>query len=113
MYKRKSLSDQSELPIALKLDEEQIEALQLIKDTLNPSLKCLLPVLETIRKAHDDVFIPPHRRALPVNATTLHGLKTELRFSRLAKQLISSALPPRRKCWELISRKMMNRMFCI
>lgn len=68
MSKRKSSGNQSGNPTSLELDEEQIAALQEIPENLHPSLKCLVPVLEWIRKAHADA-IPPHRRALPGSIT--------------------------------------------
>ena len=66
MSKRKASGDRSGNHVFLELDEEQIAALQLVPDLLHPSLKCLVPVLDSIRKAYSGV-IPPHRRALPVN----------------------------------------------
>ena len=85
MSKRKSLSDYSEAPKALTLDEEQLAALQSLSETLHPGLKCLLPVFETICQAHDDV-VPPHRRALPVNITyvALIDVYTKIKQSRQA-----------------------------
>ena len=74
MSKRKSSGDRSESPLSLELDEEQIAALQLVPDSLHPSLKCLVPVLNAIRKAYSDV-IPAYKRALPVNTVILHDLK--------------------------------------
>ena len=79
MPKRKASGDRSGNPISLELDEEQIEALQLIPDSLHPSLKCLVPVLNSIREAYSDV-IPPHRRALPVNTIILYDQKAILTF---------------------------------
>ena len=85
MPKRKASGDQSENPVSLELDEEQIAALQLVPDLLHPSLKCLVPVLDSIRfldsirKAYTDV-IPPHRRALPVNTIILYDQKAILTF---------------------------------
>ncbi|KAK3168180.1 hypothetical protein OEA41_004626 [Lepraria neglecta] len=75
MPKCKASGDQSGNPVSLELDEEQIAALQLVPDLLHPSLKCLVPVLDSIRfldlirKAYTDV-IPPHRRALPTRQAT-------------------------------------------
>ena len=63
--------------MSLELDEEQIAALELIPESLRPSLKCLVPVLDSIRKAYSDV-IPPHRKALPVYTILLHDQKIEL-----------------------------------
>ena len=79
MTKRKSSGDRTRSPLSLELDEEQIAALELIPESLHPSLKCLVPVLDTIRKAYSDV-IPSHRRALPVNTITLHDQKIILIF---------------------------------
>ena len=79
MSKRNSSGDGTGNPLSLELDEEQIAALELIPDILNPSLKCLVPVLDSIRKAHSDV-IPPHRRALPVNTIILYDQKIILIF---------------------------------
>ena len=67
--------------MSLELDEEQIAALQLAQDILHPSLKCLAPILDSIRKAYTDV-IPPHRRALPVKTIILHDQKPILTFSQ-------------------------------
>lgn len=52
--------------LSLELDEEQVAALQLVPEKLHPNLKCLIPVLDSIRKAYSNV-VPPHRKALPVN----------------------------------------------
>ena len=78
MSKRRSSGERTD-PLSLELDEEQIAALELIQDSLHPNLKCLMPVLDSIRKAYSDV-IPPHRRALPVYAIILHDQKIELMF---------------------------------
>ncbi len=80
MSKRKSSDSQWGNP-SLDLDEEQIAALQFLPTALHPNLKCLVPVLDSIRKAYTDV-IPPHRRALPVNTTILHDQKRILTFSQ-------------------------------
>jgi hypothetical protein len=69
------------MSLHLDLDEEQIAALQFLPDALHPNLKCLVPVLDSIRKTYTDV-IPPHRRALPVNTTILHDQKRILTFSQ-------------------------------
>ena len=79
MPKCKALGDRSGNLIPLELDEEQIAALQLKPDILHPSLKCLVPVLDSICKAYNDI-IPPHRRALPVNAIMVYDQKTILTF---------------------------------
>ena len=79
MSKRKSSGDRTGNPLSLELDEEQIAALELIPDSLHPSLKCLVPVLDSIRKAHSDV-VPPHRRALLVKTIILHDKKIILIF---------------------------------
>lgn len=79
MSKCKSSGDQRGEPLSLELDEEQIAVLELIPDLLHPSLKCLAPVLDSIRKAYSDV-IQPHTRALPVNTSTLHDHETKLIF---------------------------------
>lgn len=80
MSKRKSSNSQWGNPCP-NLDEEQVAALQFLPDALHPNLKCLVPVLDWIRKAHTDV-IPPHRRDLPVNTTMLHDQKRILTFSQ-------------------------------
>ena len=82
--------------MSLELDEEQIAALELMSDSLHPSLKCLVPVLDSIRKVYSDV-IPPHRRALPVNLIKLYDEMIILIFSRLVKPPTSSVLPLQRK----------------
>ena len=79
MSKRKASGDLSGDPISLELDEEQIAALQLIPDSLHPSLKCLVPVLDSIRKAYSDVT-PPHSRALPVTTIVSYNQKDVLTF---------------------------------
>ena len=79
MPKRKASGDRSGKSVSLELDEEQIAALQLIPDGLHPQLKCLVPVLDSIRKAYSDV-IPPHRRALPVNTIISNDQKAILTF---------------------------------
>jgi len=79
MSKRKSSGNRTGNPLSLELDEEQIAALELIPESLHPNLKCLVPVLDSIRKAYSDV-IPPHRRVLPVNTITLPDQKTTLTF---------------------------------
>lgn len=75
MSKRKSSSDPTGNPLSLVLDEEQIAALELIPDGLHPSLKCLVPVLDSIRKACNDMT-PTHRKALLVINIILHDQKT-------------------------------------
>lgn len=52
------------MSISLDLDEEQIAALQLLSDNLPPNLRCLVPIIESIREGYSDV--PPHKRPLPV-----------------------------------------------
>ena len=79
MPKRKASGDRSGNPVSLELDEEQIAVFQLLPDLLHPSLKCLVPVLDSIRKAYSDV-IPPHRRALPVSTIILYDQKAILIF---------------------------------
>jgi hypothetical protein len=85
MSKRKYSDGRSGNPMSLDLDldlnEEQIAALHFLPDALHPNLKCLVPVLDSIRKAYTDV-IPPRRRALPVNTTILHDQKRILTFSQ-------------------------------
>lgn len=66
MSKRKSSGGRTSNPLSLELDEKQIAALELIGEIYLPGLKCLVPVLDSIRRAYSDV-IPPHRRALPVS----------------------------------------------
>ena len=75
MSKRKLSGDRRGAPLSLELDEEQIAVLELIPDMLHPSLKCLVPVLDSIRRAYSDV-IPPHTRALPVNTSTSYSYET-------------------------------------
>ena len=62
----------SRKPIHLDLDEEQLSALlsalQLVTDN-RPSLKCLMPVLDTISKAYADVTLSKSRRIIPVSKT--------------------------------------------
>lgn len=72
MSKRKSSGDRAGYPSSLELDEEQIAALELMSDSLDPSMKCLGPVLDAMRKACSDV-IPPHKRVLPVNTIRSHN----------------------------------------
>lgn len=55
--------------LSLELDEEQLEGLQILPDTLHPGLKCLRPVLESIRQAYTGVK-PSHRAILPVRHAT-------------------------------------------
>ncbi|MCJ1396251.1 Molybdopterin synthase catalytic subunit [Xylographa bjoerkii] len=69
MPKTKSTDDRSKNPLSVELDDEQIAALQFIPDNLHPGLKCLAPVLETIRKAYEGV-LPPHKRAVPTRQAT-------------------------------------------
>ncbi len=95
--------------MSLELDEEQLVALEFMSDNLHPSLKYLVPVLDSMRNAYSDV-IPPHRRALPVNFIILYDKMTILIFSRLVKPPTSSALPLQRKHWTLITKKMTYRM---
>lgn len=52
--------------LSLELGEEQVAALQLVPENLHPNPKCLIPVLDAIRKAYGNV-VPPHRKASPVN----------------------------------------------
>ena len=79
MSKRK-LSDYSRgESLSLDLDEEQIAVLDLLPDFLHPSLKPLVPVLDSLRKAYSD-RIPLHTRALPVNTSTLYNYETILTF---------------------------------
>lgn len=66
MSKRKSSGDQTGTSLSLKLDDKQVAAFELVRDSLHPTLKCLVPVLDSIREAYGDV-IPPHKKALLVN----------------------------------------------
>ena len=77
MSKRKFSGNRTGNPLSLELDEEQMAALELIPDSLHPNLRCLVPVLDSIRKAYSDV-IPPHRRVLPVNTIILSNQMTIL-----------------------------------
>ena len=79
MSKRKSSGDRRGEPLSLELDEEQIAVLELIPEMLHPSLKCLVPVLDSIRKAYCDV-VSRHTRALPINTSTLHDHEAILTF---------------------------------
>lgn len=77
MSKCKSSGDRRGELISLELDEEQIAVLELIPDLLHPSLKCLVPVLDSIRKAYSDA-IPAQTRALPVNISILYNYESIL-----------------------------------
>lgn len=78
MAKRKSKGRRGE-PLSLELDEEQMEVLELLPDLLHPSLKCLVPVLDSIRKAYS-VVTPTHTRVLPVSTSSPHDHGTILIF---------------------------------
>lgn len=71
MSKQIFSDDRPGSPLSLDLDEEQIAALDILSSNLHPDLKCLIPVLDTIRQANGNVILP-HRRNMPVNAIILH-----------------------------------------
>ena len=75
MSKRKTSGGRTSNPLSLDLDEEQIAALVHIGEIDPPVLRCLVPVLDSIRRAYSDV-IPPHRRALPVSDITFNYERT-------------------------------------
>ena len=81
MSKSKTSGGRTSNPLSLDLDEEQIAALVHIGEIDPPVLKCLVPVLDSIRRAYSDV-IPPHRRALPVSDITFNYERTILMFEQ-------------------------------
>ena len=79
MSKRKSSNDASrDLPF-IELDQEQVAALERVPDSLHPNLKCLVPVLDAIRKAYTDE-VAPHRRVLPVTTAISYDHAVILTF---------------------------------
>ena len=112
MSKRKTTEGQEQERLALNVDEEQLAALQLVPQNLHPNLKCLEPLLESIRKAYSGT-IPPHKRSLPVNQSLYDALyvyeKMKLICSnRLGKQPISSEPLRWRKPCSLTSKIMIH-----
>ena len=80
MSKQKSTDDGTQNHLSMiELDEEQIAALELMKDNTHPHLQCLVPILDSIRKAYSDK-LPPHRRALPVTTIVFHDWRMFLMF---------------------------------
>lgn len=70
MSKRKTEITEDQPIEGLFLDEEQLEALQLVPENLHPNLKCLAPVLETVRNWNlygDKVPPHTHKRSIPVS----------------------------------------------
>lgn len=61
MAKRKA-----ETTVPLEIDDEQREALRLLPDSLSPDLRCLVPLLETLRETYGETDVP-HRKGVPVS----------------------------------------------
>ena len=65
--------------IPYNLTQEERDTLDLLPEILNPALKPLLPLLETIRKATQGGanVVPPHKRSLPTKQATEFETVTE------------------------------------
>ena len=77
--KKRTSSSGSQDIIPYNLTQEQRDALDLLPNILNPALKPLLPLLETIRTATLDEanVVPPHKRSLPTKQATEFETVTE------------------------------------
>lgn len=58
MSQRNSAENQGPVRPALEIDEEQLQILRSAPELLPPSLKCIAPLLESIRKERGGVTIP-------------------------------------------------------
>lgn len=92
---------------SLDLTEEQIIALN---EALPPSLRCLEPVLESLRSAFETK--PPHQRTVPVSIATFYYQNAHTyEFNRLVKPQTSSMRLLLQKRSVLIIEKMMRPTF--
>lgn len=116
MSKRRANERLNPIKLSLEVDQEQLHVLDSVSETLPPNLKCILPILAAVRKECGGVYIPPHRRSVPVNQAFFDALfvyeKMKLTTSnRPDRPAISKAPRRRRKPWALTLRRDLHRMF--